>query len=293
MANVFDSGLVVSTISQQVQTVLANRLAPLRLFTSDFSNEVKKAKDTIQVPIVSATAATSVNPTNFEPGSSVTIGKATVTLDHVAQFFGIDQADLALGHRLENLIKINVDALADKLWSLAITPITTVNFGAATVTTTTITPGSGHLASLWSAISKSTNKGLVVTPAIYSALIPTNADFLPLQNGAYGFDQGVFYANSFTGAVSGLDGFACSREAVCVASAQADDRPCGFLAVPDQRSSRDPRSVGPLGLLERLGFDQQSSGQRLHRVDVRCGPRPHQQHDGARHLGSCVHLPAD
>ncbi len=220
MANVFDSGLVVSTISQQVQTVLANRLAPLRLFTSDFSNEVKKAKDTIQVPIVSATAATSVNPTNFEPGSSVTIGKATVTLDHVVQFFGIDQADIALGHRLENLIKINVDALADKLWSLAITPITTVNFGAASVTTTTITPGSGHLATLWSAISKSTNKGLVVTPSIYSALIPTNADFLPLQNGAYGFDQGIYYANSFSGAVSGLDGFACSREAVCVASAK-------------------------------------------------------------------------
>ena len=220
MANVFDSGLVVATISQQVQTVLANRLAPLRLFTSDFSNEVKKAKDTIQVPIVSATSATSVNPTNFEPGSNVTIGKTTVTLDHVAQFFGIDQADLALGHRLENLVKINVDALADKLWSIAITPVTTVNFGNAVVTTTTITPGSGHLATLWSTISKSTNKGLVVTPDIYSKLIPTNADFLPLQNGAYGFDQGVYYANTFSGAVSGLDGFACSREAVCVAAAK-------------------------------------------------------------------------
>jgi hypothetical protein len=220
MANAFDSGLVVATISQQVQTVLANRLAPLRLFTSDFSNEVKKAKDTIQVPIVSATAATSVNPTNFEPGSSVTIGKTTVTLDHVVQFFGIDQADLALGHRLENLVKINVDALADKLWSLAITPITTVNFGAAVVTTTTITPGSGHLATLWSTISKSTNKGLVVTPDIYSKLIPVNADYLPLANGAYGFDQGVYYANTFSGAVSGLDGFACSREAVCIAAAK-------------------------------------------------------------------------
>jgi hypothetical protein len=220
MANAVDSGLVVANISQQVQTVLAARLAPLRIFTSDFSNEVKKAKDTIQVPIVSATAATSVNPTNFEPGSSVTVGKATVTLDHVVQFFGIDQADLALGHRLENLVKINVDALASKIWSLAITPVTTVNFGAATVTTTTITPGSGHLATLWAAISKSENKGLVVTPSIYSALIPTNADFLPLQNGAYGFDSGIYYANSFSGAVTGLDGFACSREAVCVAAAK-------------------------------------------------------------------------
>ena len=219
MANVFDSGLVVATISQQAQTVLANRLAPLRVFTTDFTNEVRKPKDTIQVPIVSATSATAVNPTNFEPGSDVTVGKATVTLDHVVQFFGISQADLALGHRLENLVNINLAALADKLWSIAVTPITTVNFGAATVTTTTITPGSGHLASLWAKVSKAQSKSLVVNPTIYSQLIPVNADYLPLQNGAYGFEGGVYYASNFTGAVSGLDGFACSREAVAVASA--------------------------------------------------------------------------
>jgi len=219
MANSFDSGLVVATISQQAQTVLANRLAPLRVFTTDFSNEVRKAKDTVQVPIVSATSATAVNPTNFEPGSSVTVGKTTVTLDHVAQFFGIDQADLALGHRLENLVRINLDALADKLWSIAITPVTTVNFGAASVTTTNITPGSGHLATLWAKVSKASTKSLVVSPTIYSQLIPVNADYLPLQNGAYGFEGGVYYASNFTGAVSGLDGFACSREAVAVASA--------------------------------------------------------------------------
>ena len=219
MANSFDSGLVVASISQNAQTILANRLAPLRLFTTDFSADVKKAKETIQVPLVTATAATSVNPTNFEPGSSVTVGKATVTLDHVVQFFGITQSDLALGHRLDNLIKINMDALASKIWSLAITPITTVNFGSATITTTTITPGSGHLATLWAAVSKSPAKGLVVTPTIYSNLIPTSTLALSLSSGAYGFENGVHYANSFSGAVSGLDGFACSKEAVAVASA--------------------------------------------------------------------------
>lgn len=219
MANVFDSALVSATISQQAQTVLANRLAPLRVMTTDFSNEVRKAKDTIQVPIVSATAATSVNPTNFEPGSSVTVGKTTVTLDHVVQFFGIDQADLAQGHRLERLVQINLQAMADKLWSIAITPVTTVNFGAAVVTTTTITPGSGHLAKLWAAVSKSDRKALVVTPDIYSALIPTATTNITLGNGAYGFENGVYYASSFSGAVAGLDGFAICPEAVVVASA--------------------------------------------------------------------------
>lgn len=219
MANSFDSALVADTISSMAKTVLANRLAPLRLFTSDFSDEVRKPNDTIQVPIVSATASTSVNPTNFEPGSSTTVGKATVTFDHLFQPFGLSVSDVASGHRLERLIQINLDALADKIWSVAITPITTVNFGAAVVTTTAITPGSGHLATLWSAVSKSARKGLVVSPAIYSALIPTSTFALSLSDGAYGFENGVYYASSFTGAVSGLDGFACTPDAVCVASA--------------------------------------------------------------------------
>lgn len=244
MANAFDSALVVDTISQMTKTVLANRLAPLRVFTTDFSDEVRKPNDTIQIPIVSATAATSVNPTNFEPGSSTTVGKATVTFDHLFQPFGLSVSDVANGHRLERLVQINLDALADKIWSVAITPITTVNFGAAVVTTTTITPGSGHLATLWSTISKAGRKGLVLTPDIYSKLIPTNADFLPLQNGAYGFDQGVYYASSFSGAVSGLDGFACSPDAVCVAGAA----PAIDESIASQFQIRESVTLEQLGL---------------------------------------------
>lgn len=244
MANAFDSALVVDTISQMTKTVLANRLAPLRVFTTDFSEEVRKPNDTIQIPIVSATAATSVNPTNFEPGSSTTVGKATVTFDHLFQPFGLSVSDVANGHRLERLVQINLDALANKIWSVAITPITTVNFGAAVVTTTTITPGSGHLATLWSTISKAGRKGLVLTPDIYSKLIPTNADFLPLQNGAYGFDQGVYYASSFSGAVSGLDGFACSPDAVCVAGAA----PAIDESIASQFQIRESVTLEQLGL---------------------------------------------
>jgi hypothetical protein len=244
MANSFDSALIIDSISSMTKTVLANRLAPLRVFTQDFSNDVRKPNETIQIPIVSATGATSVNPTNFEPGSSTTVGKATVTFDHLFQPFGLSVSDVANGHRLERLIRINLDALADKIWSVAITPITTVNFGNAVVTTTTITPGSGHLATLWENVHKSDRKGLVLTPAIYSKLIPTNADYLPLANGAYGFDQGVHYATSFTGAVSGLDGFACSPEAVCVASAApAIDESIGSLF-----QIRESVTVDQLGL---------------------------------------------
>lgn len=221
MSNTYDSALLADTISMKAQTILANRLAPLRLFTSDFSDEVKKPKDTIIVPIVSAAEATQVNPTNFEPGSNSTIGKASVSLDHVFQPFGLSNSDLMSGRRLEQIIQINLDAFADKIWALAITPITTVNFGAATVTSIpTITPTGAGTKALWAKVSKSSRKGLVVTPAIYSEFIPTSTQSLSIADGAYGFENGVHFASSFSGAVSGLDGFACSPEALVVASAK-------------------------------------------------------------------------
>jgi hypothetical protein len=222
MANSFDSALVADTISQMAETVLANRLAPLGLFSTDFTNEVRKPKDTVRVPLVTATGATQTNPTNFEPGANVTIGKATVTLDHIYQPFGISFSDLGLGHRLEQLVQINMDALANAIWAAAITPVTTTAFGSATVSTASasITPGSGDLAKLWAAVASSNARGLVVNPTIFSNLIPTNIWGLDLKTkGSYGFENGVYFASSFTGAVSGLRGFSCSKEAVAVASA--------------------------------------------------------------------------
>jgi hypothetical protein len=220
MANSYESGLLVNTISATTQTVLKNRLAPLRLFTSDFSDEVKRPKDTVIVPVVSAAEATQTNPTNFEPGSNTTIGKASVALDHIFQPFGLSNSDLMNGRRLEQIIQINLDAFADKVWSLAITPITTVNFGAATVTSIpSLTPSGAGTKALWAAVSKSNRKGLVLTSTVYSEFLPTSTQSLPLAAGAYGFDNGVYYVSNFTGAVSGLDGFACSPEAIAIASA--------------------------------------------------------------------------
>lgn len=221
MANTYDPALVVDTVSTTAKTVLANRLAALSLFSSNFSAEVKKPKDTIQVPIVSATAATQVNPTNFANIGGTTVGSEAVSLDHIYQPFGLEYADLQNAHRLEQIVRINLNAFADKIWAVATTPITTANFGAATVTkaSASINPSSGDLATLWAAVSKSDDKGLIVDPTIYANLIPTSTTSLPLSEGAYGFNRGVFFASQFPSEVK-LAGFACSPDALAVASAE-------------------------------------------------------------------------
>ena len=243
MPNTFDSALVADSISQQTKTVLANRLAALNIFATDFSSDVRKPKDTIQVPIVSATAATQVNPTSFEPGGGTTVTEGTVTLDHIYQPFAITQAELGLGHRLERLIQINLSALADKILALATAPITVANFGAAVVTSGDITPSNGKLAELWAAIHKSARKGLVVNPTIYSKLIPTTQESLPLSAGAYGFDNGIYFSTSF-GGEQDLAGFACSPEALVMAAAAPAIDP----AVSSQFAISDAVTLDQIGL---------------------------------------------
>lgn len=220
MPNTFDSALVADSIAQQTKTVLSKRLSALNLFASDFSSDVKKPKDTVHVPIASATSSTSVNPTTFNSIGGTTLGKATVSLDHIYQPFGLSYSDLQSAHRLERLIQINLDAIADKIWTLATTPVTVANFGAAVVTAApaSVNAASGDLAKLWAGVHKSARKGLVVSPVVYSQLIPTSTTALNLGDGAYGFENGVHYATSF-GGEAGLYGFACSPEALVMAAA--------------------------------------------------------------------------
>jgi hypothetical protein len=219
-------------------------LAALNLFSTDFSSEVKKPKDTVQVPVASATASTSVNPTSFNSVGGTTLTKATVTLDHVYQPFGLENTDILSGHKLERLVKINLNAIADKIWSIVTTPVTTANFGSAVVAPATAAANfaAGDLAKLWSAVSKGTSKGLVLSPTLYSGIIPTATTGLTLDKGAYGFDGGIFYANQFAGQTR-LAGFACSPEALAIAS-----------AAPSLDHVRSNMLVSDVVVLEQLGM---------------------------------------
>lgn len=220
MANTIDTALIQDSISAKTQTVLANRLAPLNLFASDFSADVKKKKETILVDLQRSAASTQVNPTTFNDIGGTELDKVSVTLDHVYQPFGLSYADLQNNIRLERLIQINIDAIADKIWALATAPITIANFGSA-VLAENPTIANGGLATLWAAIHKARRKGVVLNPTAYSGFIPTSAQALPLAAGAYGFENGVHFASSF-GGEAGLLGFACAPQAVAIASAQPE-----------------------------------------------------------------------
>ena len=223
MANTISSALIVDTVAELSLTSLSNRLAVLSHFASDYSADVKRPKDVVQVDLSTAGSTTQTNPTNFNNIGASTLGNAAVTLNHLYQPFGLSYADIQNGIRLEKILKVNMDKLADSIWAAATAPITVANFGAATVTAadSAVTPGSAQLKALWAGVSKAGRKALIVNPGIYSQLIPTSTTSLPLAAGAYGFDGGVHYASLFPSETK-LAGFACSSEAIAMAAAAPD-----------------------------------------------------------------------
>jgi hypothetical protein len=244
MPNTIAAQLIVDTLAAQSQTILANRLAALSNFSTDFSSDVKRPKDVIQVAVATAGSTTLTNPSAFNVIGDSTLAATAVTLNHLYQPFGLSYSDVQNAVRLERLVKINLDALADKIWSVATAPITVANFGAATVTgaDSVVTPGSAQLRALWAGVNKAGRKALIVNPGIYSNLIPTSTTSLPLADGAYGFDGGVYYANLFPSEAK-LAGFACSPDAIAMAA-----------AAPALDNVRDGMLVSEVVQLEGLGM---------------------------------------
>ena len=244
MANTIAAQLIVDTLAAQSQTILANRLAALSNFSTDFSSDVKRPKDVIQVAVATVGSTTLTNPSSFNVIGDSTLAATAVTLNHLYQPFGLSYSDVQNAVRLERLVKINLDKLADSIWAAATAPITVANFGAATVTgaDTVVTPGSAQLKALWAGVNKAGRKALIVNPGIYSQLIPTSTTSLPLADGAYGFDGGVYYANLFPSEAK-LAGFACSPDAIAMAS-----------AAPALDNVRDGMLVSEVVTLEGLGM---------------------------------------
>jgi len=222
MANTFDAALVTDVLRDTAITVLQSRLAPLNAFTKDFSAEATKPRATIQVPIATAGSTTQTNATDFESGNS-TLDNVAVAVNQYSNSFALSNTELNQGFRLENIAKINLHQLANKIIDVALTPVTTANFGAAIVDKDTAADvTAAELKLLWAALKDGDVRNLIVDGSIYANFLPANLDAFQLASGGmnvgmYGFDL-FTYNNRWTGAGATIRGFACSPQAIAVAS---------------------------------------------------------------------------
>ena len=222
MSNTFDAALVTDSLRDAAITTLQSRLAPLSAFSRDFSADQLRPLATVQVPIATAGSTTQTNATNFESGDS-TLDNVAVSVSQYSNSFHITNAQLNGGHRLERLAKINASYLANKIIDIAFAPITTTNFGAAVIDVDTadlVTATS--LKTLWASLKDGDVRNLIVDGSIYANFLPANLEAFQLASGGknvgmYGYDF-FTYNNRWDGAGATIKGFACSPNAIAVAS---------------------------------------------------------------------------
>ncbi len=229
MANTFDSALVTDVLRDTAITVLQSRLAPLSAFSQDFSADAIAPRRTVQVPIATAGSTTQTNATNFESGDS-TLDNVAVTVDQYSNSFALTNAEINQGFRIKNIAKINLHQLANKIIDVAFTPITTTNFGSAVVDVNTAADFTvAELKTLWGALKDGDVRNVILDGSIYAQFLPSNLEAFQVASGGknvgmYGFDL-FTYNNRWTGAGSTIRGFACSPQAVAVASGLPQNSP--------------------------------------------------------------------
>lgn len=262
MANTFDSALVVDVLRDTAITVLQSRLAPLNAFSQDFSADTIAPRRTVQVPIATAGGTTQTNASNFESGDS-TLDNVAVQVNQYTNSFALTNTEINQGFRIENIAKINLHQLANKIIDVAFAPITTTNFGAAVVDVNTAADfGVAQLRSLWGALKDGDVRNVILDGDIYAQFLPSNLEAFQIASGGknvgmYGFDLFTFN-NRWSGAGATIKGFACSPQAIAVASGLPVSSP-----IDSDMISQENIVIPDLGLTVQMNMWSSRSARAL------------------------------
>jgi len=219
MANTFSANLLTSVLASTAISVLDNNLAPLDIFSTDFSSDVVHPKSTVNVPLVTAGSAGQKDATNFASGNS-TVGAVQVPLSHYSVSFHITDKEYNEGKRLEKLAEKNLGTLCDMIWSDVSALLTTGNYGAVALNTSG-NPANfdrSDLKTMYAEI-KGKKKGVVLRDDLFAAVLPDDLNSFSVENGLGIFSEGVHSASDWTSAGSGIVGFVAAPSAMAIAAA--------------------------------------------------------------------------
>lgn len=220
MANSLDATLVNTVLAQKAISKVQEKLAYIKAFTTDFSDEVRDRRSlTLNVPVLSGASAVQVNPTDFESGDTGSVN-APVTLSHISKSFYITSADLNSGTRLESLANINMQVVTNKIESMIFALMTTSNYTSALTGITAGALSVANLQTLWGAIPGD-NKIAILKDTEFKNFLGTNNesyDIVRTKSG-YGFDYFDRSGNGFASAGTKVVGFGCNPNAIVMAAA--------------------------------------------------------------------------
>lgn len=218
MSNTLSSDNIMEILSNQVVTVLQNRLASLAAFSIDYKINAIAPRSVVNVPIVSGASAVQTDPTNFETGDN-TIANIEITPHHISKssHIGVQEMMQSTAHRVNNLTAETVGKVGDAIMALALAPLTTANFTATPVVSSAAAFGADELKTLYGQLAKSPIKHALLDSTYYARFLPATLTDMGPRVGLCGFDA-VIECSSMSGAGTNVVGFACNPQAVAIAT---------------------------------------------------------------------------
>lgn len=216
-ANTIDAALCTGHLADALISVGKVRLAPLRAFSRDFGTDPIKPRATVYVRKASSSGSVQSNPTNFETGDT-SLDDIAVTVNQVSKSWHISSNELQSGSALKHMAEVNCDVFCRGVSDVITALMIAGNFGAATVIGAAADFSGSDLAPTLAAAKNYRQKNLLLDGGHLAYLLPTDkASFRLGEAGAYGFDL-IAEQNRWTGATANACGFACSPDAIAVAS---------------------------------------------------------------------------
>lgn len=233
MANTLDVNLITDTLAERAMNTLESKLAPLDLFSTDFSDEPVAdnargggPRQTLQVELVKTAGDVLTNPTNFEV-SNTENAAVSVVMNHLSRPVGLSAQDLNQGRRLMTKATKAAEAIANAVMDSCLSLVTTTNYDNPVVNVPSLDPTLAeadrfsvkHLRALWASLKATPRHGLLATEA-YSNLLPGNLEAFRTpgdRTGIFGYDR-LDWTDRFAAAGEGVAGFAANPAAMAVAA---------------------------------------------------------------------------
>jgi len=219
MSNTITATLVKELLNDsKVVTTLGTRVAPwMDALSVMLAVDPVAPNANINVPVVSAGPTVQTNATDFESGNS-TVENCQVAASQLTASFHITNAEANTGYSLRWLLKKAMQNLALKIVDTILTPVTTVNFGAAALDVTAANFSGTNMPTIWAAGNGANFNvhNLALNGTYFAKLLPTTREYFnPGETGAFGFDR-ILVNNRWTGAGTGVIGFHFDSEAIAV-----------------------------------------------------------------------------
>ena len=222
-ANTFAPALTTQYLIDGAVTKLQNKWAALKCFTRDFGTDRYKPLATAELKFVTGSDnLVQVNATNFELGDT-TVTAVAIAPSHYTRSLHVSDSDLNSGLRIDNLLEINLAALADQIIQVATAPITAANFPTPAIV---CSPGNfawGVMQQGWGLLKKSPIKNALLDGEYLAQIINVPVQFQKsgVEPGrawsAFGWDNLALNTN-WTAAGANVRGFICGPTAIgCLA----------------------------------------------------------------------------